>query len=816
MIRNYLRTAIRTLTRNGSISLLNILGLSAGMTAAVLIFLWVDNELSYDAYHPDAGSIYRITSHVTSSGFNWATGPHPLAEAIHNELPSVETVTSMQPGYNTILRVNGELLIEKHSAFVDSNWFRLFHYDFLQGSPAGFFSQPYSLILTESKAKKYFGNKNPIGLTIHKDTVDYRVAGVVRDNPANSSFQLDILMPMQALLSNPERRLQASQWGGYNHLLFLKLRPMVDPTRTGRLISAIVHKNKPADSKNFFTLTPLTSMHLETGITSIVIAHGSRNTVYIFSILGAFLLLIACINYVNLTTARATLRAKEVGIRKVVGAGKGSLFGQFIIESLLISGIALACTLALIQLAMPLFRELTDTNFPSPFASAETWKLLGLTLLSATVLNGVYPALLLSSFRPLNTLKGNREHRRLRTRQERGTMLLPKFLNLKFKDVYLRKSLVVLQFTFSIILVASTLIIQRQLRYIQQGNPGYDRSEVFYFSLPNTLFKGATNEEAATLTNTIKAELLSQTSVAGVAAASESIVQVGNGNVGGSDWDGRDKAFTPMTYELSADEDYNKVLHLELQQGRWFDPRRPMDQHNFILNETAVKELNIRRPVLGQRFTFDNDTGKIIGIVKDFHFASLHEKIAPLILLNRDSWRSTFFIKTRPANAATAVAMARSIFQRYAHDRPFDYTFLDQEFDSLYRTDSKASTLIRIFSIIAILISCLGLLGLATFTAQQRIREIGIRKVLGATVSNILTLLLRDFIRLVLFSVGIATPIAWWAMHRWLQGFAYHTSLNAWLFVAAGFLAILIALLAVGAQSVRAATSNPVKNLRTD
>jgi ABC-type antimicrobial peptide transport system permease subunit len=796
MIGKYIKIAFRNIQKNRTFSLFNIVGLSAGMTAAVLIFLWVQNETTYDAWHPDADRIYRITSHTTKANILLATTPHPLAGATRAGVPEVEDITSLQPAYNTVFRINDELLAEKNSAYVDSSWFRIFHYDFVRGNPAVFFRHPYSLILTESKAKKYFGAKDPVGLIIRKDSIDFRVAAIIRDNPANSSFQLDVLMPMNALLSNPLRVRQSLQWNNYNYITFLKLRPATDPKKVAGLVTGIMHNNDPSDGKNFFSLTPLKAMHLETGITSNVIAHGSRNTVYIFGILGVFLLLIACINYVNATTARASMRAKEVGIRKIVGAGKGSLFMQFVIESLLISILSLMITLVLIRLAMPLFRQLTDVNFPEPFADPETWKILGLTLLTATLLNGIYPAHLLSSFRPLKVLRGANV--------------------LQFKDVYLRKGLVILQFTFSIILIAGTIVIQLQLGYIQHTNPGYDRSQIFYFGLPYSLFRGKTDAEQSAVTASIKAQLLSRSSIEGAAAASESIVQIGLTSSGETDWDGHDTAFTPVIYKLSADEDYNKLLHLQLQQGRWFDAQQPTDRHNFILNETAVGELNIHQPVLGQRFIFQQDTGRIIGVVKDFHFASLHEKINPLVIFNSDQWRTVFFIKTGPGKAAAALAATRSIWQRYIYDKPFEYTFLDEDFDGLYKTDAKVSTLILTFSLIAILISCLGLLGLATFNAQQRVREIGIRKILGATVANIMFLLSQDFIRLVLLSVLIATPIAWYAMHRWLQNFAYHIPLNPWIFAGAGALATLIALATIGAQSVRAATSNPVHSLRSE
>ena len=805
MLKNYFRTALRTLTRNGSISLLNILGLSAGMTAAILIFLWVHNETSFDKDHPGSGRLYRITSHVNAAQWTWASTPAPLAPAIRATLPQVETVTCITKGYNTILRVNDEWIIEKNSAYVDSSWFDLFHYDVVAGSLSEFLHNPYSLILTESKAKKYFGNKNPIGLAIHKDSLDYHIAAVIRDNPANSSFQSDILMPMQALLLNPDRRKQAGQWGSYSCLTFVKLRPDANPTQTASLLTDILHKNKPADSKNYFTLTPLTAMHLESDVTHPLIAHGSRTSVYIFSILGILILLIACINYVNLTTARASLRGKEIGIRKLVGAGKNSLFAQFLLESLLVSVLSLLLTLILITLTLPFFRQVTETDFRSPLTALATWKLIGLTLLTATLLNGIYPALLLSSFKPLNVLKG-------------ATIL-------KFKDVYLRKTLVVLQFTFSIILIAGTLIIQRQLSYIQHKDPGYDRSQVFYFNLPYTVFQNKTDAEQTTLSNAVKTQLLAQSCITGATTASEPIVQVGNASSGGATWEGHDTSFVPTIYQISADEDYKNVLQLQLLQGRWFYPRQPTSPRSsapanfanaFVLNETAVRELGIHKPVLGQWFVFRGDTGKIIGVVKDFHFASMHEKINPLVFYNDENTQTAFFVKTQPGQSTAALAAAKNIWRQYVHDRPFDYAFLDEDFNTLYKADARVSTLILCFSILAILISCLGLFGLASFATETRVREIGIRKVLGASVSGIVTLLSRDFIVLISLSILVATPISWWAMHRWLQGFAYHIPLGAATFAAAGFLAALIALATIATLTIRAATANPVKNLRTE
>jgi predicted permease len=796
MLLNHLRTALRNSWKHRSTNAINIIGLAAGMTAAILIFLWVGNELTYDSYHPGADRIYRTTAHVSRLKWTLESSPLAIVEPIRATVPGVESVSCLQPTYITI-RIGNELFSEKQCAHVDSSWFNIFHYDFLAGTPRDFLSSPYSLIVTNAKAKKYFGDKNPIGRTLHIDSIDYRIAGVIKDIPANSSFQFDILIPLDALLADPETRRDQMQWN-YNYQVFLKLRPDAIPKRIADDVTAIHLRgagDNPISRSNHYSLIPLKDIHFETDLTSSgsFIVHAKRSTVTIFSILGVFLLVIACVNYVNLTTARATLRAKEVGIRKIIGADKKSLFLQFITESFLISTLSLLITLALVDLVLPAFRNLTDKTFAAPFANPQTWAIIGFTLLATTLLNGVYPALLLSGFKPLNVLRGAAV--------------------LKLKDVFLRKGLVVMQFTFSIILIIGTLVIQRQLNYMQRLDPGYNRSQVVAVNMP---FLGdRSDSERAILSNTIKRLLLEQTSVAGITLANQSIVRIGQSNTGSADWDGRDTSFRPTVYQFSADEDYEKVMQLHMTQGRWFDTRSPQDQHNFVLNETALNTFQLHQPFLGRRFRFLGDTGIIIGIVKDFHFASLHDKIQPLIIRN-GTWRNTAYIRTQPGQSSSALAAAHAVVTRYNPSQPFSYSFLDDQFNNLYKADQKVSTLIFVFSAIAIIISCLGLFALAAFTAQQRIKEIGIRKVLGATVPNIITLLSRDFVRLVGLAILIGAPIAAYAMYNWLENFAYHIALNAWFFIGAGAIALLIAILTVSTQSLKAATANPIKHLRTE
>jgi len=795
MIRNHLRTAWRNCWKNRSVNGINIAGLSAGMTAAILIFLWVQNETTYDSFHPGADSIYRITANITSAKWRWGTAPLPLADAMRDELPQVEKIAVIQTAYNTWFRIGDEFFEEKKAAYVGRGWFDLFHYDFVEGNAASFLAHPFSLALTESKARQYFGNRSPIGETLRIDSVNYEVRAVIKNNPSNSSFQYDVLIPLEAYLANPSIRKEAMTYNNFNCRIFFMLHKGVDPVQTAKKITTILNSHQEKAGTTI-DLEPLRDMHFETGLTSSGTGVIDRKTVFIFSVLGIFLLVIACVNYVNLTTARASLRAKEVSIRKIVGADRKELFIQFILESLLVSIAALVITIILVRLSLPLFNHLTDKTFADPLTSPGMWKIVGITLFTATALNGIYPAILLSSFNPLNAFKGSNI--------------------LRLKDVHLRKGLVVLQFTFSIMLIISAIIIQRQLNYIQYTNPGYDRSQVLSFRVPWSLFRNQTSEAKAATLMSIRQELLGQTSVAGVSMAGESIVHLEKTNSGSADWEGHDTSFRPTVYELAVDEHYQQLFHIRLIEGRWFDEANATDKHNFILNETAINDLKMRWPVLGQRFIFQGDTGKIIGVVKDFHFASLHTRIAPLVILNRGSRRSTFYVKTQPGKASQALAAARALMQRYNPGKPFTYSFLDDEFEGLYRADQRLSTLILAFSVIAIVISCMGLFGLAAFAAERRMKEIGIRKILGASISNILALLSGDFIQLVTLSILIAGPLAGLMMYKWLQDFAYRITLGPDIFILAGLLAVAIALVTISFQSIRAALSNPVKNLRTE
>jgi putative ABC transport system permease protein len=792
MLKNYFKTAWRSLLKTKAISSLNIAGLSIGMAAAVMIFLWVQNEMSFDGYHKDAYRIYRLTTRLTDKSWTWEGSPGLLAEAAKKEIPQIEKISRLYVDNWPVFNIKGRLDYEKTCAYVDDDWFKIFQYHFTQGDASAFAESPYSIILTATAAKKYFGNDEAVGQRLLIDSLNYEVKGVVSDAPSNSSFQYSAFMPMAVLMSNKQQRENIENWDQTDYLTFIKLAADFPSAEAAKRLTEVHRKYTHDDSHVIATsLEPLKDMHFENGLQGSEFGHGNIHAVYIFSVLGFLLLLVACINYVNLTTAKASLRSKEVSIRKIVGAQRRQLFYQFFVESLLASLLSLFVTLLIIRLCLPAFNAMTGKEFMFSLVSFNIWKVLGSTLLAAFLLNGIYPALLLSSFKPLNIFRG--------------------VTVLKVKDVYFRKGLVILQFSISILLMTSTIVIYRQMHFIQKSNPGYDRSQVLSIALPFAIHLD--NKEQ--LMQTIKQELLNHTSIENIALVNQPMVQIGSATTS-ADWDGRDTSFRPKVSQLSADAGLQKTMRLKMAEGRWFELSSEMDTHNFILNEAAVREFNIRTPVIGQRFSLHGETGRIIGVVRDFNFRSMHEKTGPLVIFNNAGWWNYFLIRTTPQNAAGAVEAVENTWKQMMPGIPFEYSFLDEKFDDLYKQDQQASLLIFIFAVIAVFISALGLFGLASFAAEQRTKEIGIRKILGATFASIGALLSRDFIKLVGIAVIIASPLAWWAMSSWLQNFAYRITMSWWMIGLAGIMAFGIALVITCFHAVKANRRNPVSSLRSE
>jgi putative ABC transport system permease protein len=790
MLKNYLKSAWRSLWKNKSTSGINIIGLSVGMTAAVLILLWVRNEMSFDGYHPDADKIYMLTESQNNNQWIWDGTPLPLADATKKTIPEIDKIARIHSGNWPVFNLNNNPVYEKECAYVDDDWFSIFHYDFIEGNATSFGAELNSVILTESEAKKYFGNHDVLGATIRIDSMNYEVKAIVSDPPTNSSFQFKAFIPLKVLLLDKDRRENDESWDNNNYVTFVKLKKAVNIASVNKKLTGLIPAYK--DQSLQIGSIPLKEMHFESDLVGSFVNHGSRNTVYIFTVLGFLLLLIACINYVNLTTAKASLRAKEVSIRKMIGAQRLHLFYQFVTESLLISFLALITTTILVQLCLPFFNLITTETFVLPLTSPDLWKVTGTTLAASVLLNSIYPAILLSSFKPLNVFRG--------------------LTVLKVKDVNFRKCLVVLQFTISVILIAASIIIYKQMQYIQKSNPGYNRAQVLSFHLPPNV----SQDKKANLMQNIKQELLKQRGIENVSFANQSIVDIGSMTSGYTDWDGRESTFNPKIRQLSTDADYQKTMGLEMKEGRWFQPGIEMDKNNVVLNETAVKEFSIHQPVIGQRFTFKGNRGQIIGVVKDFNYQSLRNKTGPLVAYISPFWYQLFMVRAAPGNESAVLQNIQKVWRTFLPDDPFEYNFLDDSFNQLYKGDQQTSSLIFVFALIAVFVSSLGLFGLAAFTAEQRIKEIGIRKTLGATVTGITALLSKDFVKLVLIAIIIGVPIAWWAMNKWIENFANRTHISWWLFALAGLIAIFIALVSVSFQAIKAAMANPVESLRTE
>jgi putative ABC transport system permease protein len=791
MIKNHIKTAWRNMMFHRMTSFINLAGLTIGMTAAFLIFMWVKNEFSYDTYHHGTENIYRLTTFSKKDGSKMdERTPHILGEDLKKQLPEAQAIARIYPIsiFSPTIKVGQSLFKEKAAAYVDENWFKVFSFDFIGGNATAFNDSQNSVVLSASASKKYFGNQDPVGKVLKVNDADCIIQGVVKDYPANSSFRYDLFISNNVRPVNTNNRTRYGSWA-YSYQTFIKL-PV--PVNTAILAKINAVPDEDWKSDRAIGLVALKDIHFESDLKFSVIPHGDKKITNILLLLGGLLLVIACINYVNLTTAKATSRIKEVSVKKIIGAERKQLFLQFVIESALVGIMALLATLLLVRLSLPLFIQFTDNHFTLSLTDSSLWQLLIGTLLVTLALNSIYPALLLSSFKPIALLRGNNSG--------------------KLKGGQLRKSLVVVQFAISVTLVIGTIVIYQQMQFINKEYENYDKTQVFSFMFPSEL----ENDDKKMQMETVLQRLLTHTSIQNVAiTATTDIINVQN-IWGGFDWDGRDENIQHEITFMPSGLNFNELIKLQIKQGRWFIPHRKDDEKNFVLNETAVRELGIHQPIVGQRFTLEKDTGVIVGVVKDFHYLDVRKKIGPVALGNNSSYNNSFMVKSMPGKQAEALKATETVWKQFVPNEPFDYKFASDEFDRLYRTDRKTSTLILSFSLLAVFVSCLGLYGLATFSAERRNKEIGIRKVLGASVARITQMLSVDFIKLVLVALVIAFPVAWWAMSKWLQSFAYRIDISWWVFALAAILAVLIAFVTVSSQAIKAALANPVKSLRSE
>ncbi|MVM31474.1 FtsX-like permease family protein [Spirosoma sp. HMF4905] len=787
MIRNYLKIAFRNLIKNRVYSAINIIGLTTGLVVGIFVLLWVQHELSYDRFHRNTPHIYRVLTNVGKGDSReiWSHTHAPLATFAKADVPEIKNAVRIRDNRDFVQFTHGDRqLIDDKKAYVDPSFFTFFDFKLLQGNSNYPFQGDHSVVLTATTAQRYFGHENPIGNVLMADTKEqFVVTGVLDDFPENSSIQYDMLFPMNLYATRFTRDHKGKtineDWGTFTYDTFLELTP-------GTATQSVEHKLAGLLRIHFrdigiddpYALQPLANIHLYKTDGS----DGLIQTVNLFLIIGILILIVACTNYVNLSMARSLLRAKEVGVRKLIGAGKVQLFVQFILEATLLFAIAAMATLVLMQLLIPAYNTIANRHMVLRLSDPQLWSVIGLTLVATLALSSIYPALLLASFDPMQVLKGR--------------------FSMGISTTFFRKLLVTGQFMVSVGLIAGTLVIDRQLTYIHTKELGYDKEYVFSVDI------GKMQRQA----QLVKADLMKQQGVRGITYANDQLVNLGT-TTGKTDWEGKSPDQRFFVHPLTVDQDFLSVFKLSLVEGQGFTGIAS-DSTHFILNETAVREAGLTNPI-GKRFTLWNTEGTIIGVVKDFHFASLKQKIEPAVF-QYNPGNELMYVKTTGEDAPQALAAVEKRWKQYNAGLPFMYSFLDDTYDNLYKSEQRTGWLFSLFAAVAILISCLGLFGLATYAAQLRTREIGVRKVLGASVVGIVQLLARDFIQLVLIAIVLATPLIWYVMNQWLKEFAYKVTLDWWIFALAGLLAVGIALLTVSFQSIKAALMNPVTSLRSE
>ncbi|NIR49132.1 FtsX-like permease family protein [candidate division KSB1 bacterium] len=796
MLKNYLVIAFRNFFKQKGSAFINVLGLAVGIACCLFILLYVKDELSYDRFHKRSDDIYRVVR--TSSAMTCA----PLAPAMVDAFPVVQKAIRIMPDDMSISRGREKRFKEDRVFFVEPEFFNIFSFPLIKGNPETVLDDPQSLVITEEMAQKYFGNENPVGqvLTVHgEEVLDLKVTGIVESAPANSHFHFDFLLSFKLVEMFSGRMDNWSTNWLYTYLL-------LDEGASARNLQVQLpdfFETHTGKAWNYFRIQPLTDIHLYSDVSWEIEPQSSIKYVYTFSAIAILILLIACINFMNLATARSANRAQEVGMRKVLGAHRRQLIKQFIGESFLMTFMALLLALLLVEMFLPTFNYLSGKALS--FSLFEN-KVLLLALLAIALFVGLvagsYPAFFLSTFQPVKVLKG-------RLGREDGT-----------SGAKLRKVLVVLQFVISVFLIIGTAVVYSQLSYMQNKRLGFEKEQVVVLPIEDD----SLTEDS----EFVKTELLQHPDVV-TATASDNVP-----GRGVSDFpyrlegaQGEEDMWKAVWDTYFVDADFIETLDIELKAGRTFSKERATDSESFILNETAVKkavdlygetwsspigkQLDFYTP--GQSGWEVSKQGTVIGVVKNFHYRSLHETIGPLVIQTAKS-PDQLLIKIRASEISSTLGFLKQNVDAFFPGQPFEYYFLDSHFDQLYRSEQRLGEIFKYFAFLAIFIACLGLFGLAAYTAEQRTKEIGIRKVLGASVAGIVGLLSKDFVKMVLIANVIAWPIAWYAMHRWLQNFAYRIDIDWFVFALAGGLALIIALATVSSQAIKAALINPVESLR--
>jgi len=804
MFKNYFKVALRNLWKNKAFSAINIIGLASGLAVCLLIVLYVVNELSYDKYNVNADRIYRLDADIyfNNTSAIFAVAPDPLALTLKREYPVVEEMTRVNYQSDILIKKGNENVPDRDAAYVDSTFFKVFTIPMVAGNPTTALTEPNSIVIDETTAKKYFNTTDVLGKTLYVDNnTNCKITGVIKDIPKQSHFHFHFIRQRgkdnQSWLSN----------NTYNYILVQKgvsqaqMQKDVDATVNkyiGKDLADQLHsslKDLQGKGNHFiYHLMPLTDIHLHSNKQYEIEPNGDITYVYIFSVIAIFILLIACVNFMNLSTARSANRAKEVGIRKVAGSLRSHLIAQFLTESVLLSFFSLLLAILLAVILMPFFNQLSGKEM-SVTTLFSTWLfpvMISLVLVVGFVA-GSYPAFYLSSFQPIQVLKGK--------------------IAKGFKSSWLRSGLVVFQFSISIILIIGTIVIYNQLDYIRSKKIGYNRDQVL---VVHNIYN---------LNGKIKLFRNETTTIPGVVNATVGDLPTSS-NFDNEGWF-RDASFDAtkavVLTTFYVDDNYVPTLGMQIKSGRNFSKDFPSDSTGVLINESAVKVLGFKDPFKETLYRPNFSDGAIhgaigyhvVGIIKDFNFSSMHDNIGPLIIQWSDNYQS-MAVRVNTKNVSSIIDNIKSKWNEMAPGQPFNYSFMDADFNKIYTAEQQTGKLFITFAVFAIFIGCLGLFGLVTYAAEQRTKEIGVRKVLGASVGGIVAMISKDFAKLVLIASLFAFPVAWWAMHKWLQSFAYRIDISWWVFVVAGLAAILIALITVSFQAIKAATANPVKSLRSE
>jgi putative ABC transport system permease protein len=789
MIKNYLKVAWRNLFRNKFFSSINILGLALGMACSILILLWVQNELSVDSYHANGSNLYSVIERQYYD--NKVTGQYSVPGVLANEmkkaLPEVKYATGFDSGEKNTFQV-GDKILKLEGGFADSDVFKMFSYKLLEGKVSTALNDPSAIAISKKMAGDFFGSPQAaIGKSIrYENKQNFNITAVFDDLPENSSVKFEYLINWFQYLKEND---WAKDWGNNGPSVYIQLGPDANAAAFNKKITHFLDAYNKEQTKAYreeLGIQKYGEVYLHSDLKDGKVSGGRIEYVHLFSIVAIFILLIACINFMNLTTARSVKRSREIGIRKVVGAIRPVLIRQFIGEAILLTILAMMAAIALVIVLLPVFNSITEKQIAYPFAHITFWAwLIALTLVTGLIA-GSYPALFLSSFNPVTVLKGT--------------------LKLSVSSVWFRKGLVVFQFFMSIILIIGTIVISKQVSYIQTKNLGYNRENLLYVPLEGDL---------PGKYETFKTEALNMPGIKDVTRLTNSPTNFGSSTTG-VNWDGKDPNLKIMFTQVGAGYDFAKTLGLKLAQGRDFSQSFSTDTSNYLINETALARLGYKDPI-GRNFTMWGKKGKIVGILKDFHFNSLHNPIYPLIVrLQNKELYGDILIRTRPSQTKEAISSIEKLCKELNPRFTVSYEFSDLQYKKLYSNEQVVAKLSDAFAGLGIFISCLGLLGLAMFTAEQRTKEIGIRKVLGASVGSLFTLLSKEFVILVVIALIIATPAAWWAMSKWLLNYNYHINIAWWIFLLAGVVAILITIITVSFQSAKAALTNPIKSLRSE